>query len=138
MLSLQIYFIKVFFNVLYNFISSTIENELNLPHECNDYIMVKQTTAIAFFVLIVMNVMGQNFSVSGTVRDKKTLHPIYRAIVKLNSSTGTTAIVYSDTGGHYVFDSTAVKPNTTYTLNAEEKSNITWVITSILNSQPLE
>jgi len=56
------------------------------------------------------------FTLSGNVKDDKTLQPLQGAIVKLTGSNGTSVESKSDVKGNYSFNKAQIKPNTTYEL----------------------
>lgn len=56
------------------------------------------------------------FTLSGTIKDDKTLQVIQGAVVKLTGSNGTTIEAKSDAKGVYNFNKAQIKPNTTYEL----------------------
>lgn len=81
----------------------------------------KAPLLISLFILIGYIGFAQQFIVSGTVTDKKTLKPIVGAIVTLVGSDGSVAAVKTDTGGHYEFVSKQIKPNISYLLSADAR-----------------
>ncbi len=56
------------------------------------------------------------FTLSGVVKDDKTLQFIQGALVKLTGSNGTSVQAKTDAKGYYNFSKTQIKPNTTYEL----------------------
>jgi len=56
------------------------------------------------------------FTLSGVVKDDKTLQFIQGAVVKLTGSNGTSVEARTDAKGYYGFNKAQVKPNTTYEL----------------------
>jgi len=56
------------------------------------------------------------FSLSGVVKDDKTLQFIQGAVVKLTGSNGTSVESRTDAKGRYTFNKMQIKPNTTYEL----------------------
>jgi OOP family OmpA-OmpF porin len=79
---------------------------------------------LALFLFTISIGFGQvHFSVSGNVTDKGS-KPIAHAYVNMIGSDGTYVRSNTDSVGHYSFDSTQVKSNTSYILNAEPNSDI--------------
>ncbi len=56
------------------------------------------------------------FTLSGVVKDDKTLQFLPGAVVKLTGSNGTSVEARSDVNGRYGFNKVQIKPNTTYEL----------------------
>ncbi len=56
------------------------------------------------------------FTLSGVVKDDKTLQFIQGAVVKLTGSNGTSVESRTDANGRYSFNKAQIKPNTTYEL----------------------
>ncbi len=56
------------------------------------------------------------FTLSGVVKDDKTLQFVPGAVVKLTGSNGTSVESRTDVKGHYSFNKAQIKPNTTYEL----------------------
>jgi peptidoglycan-associated lipoprotein len=56
------------------------------------------------------------FTLSGVVKDDKTLQFVPGAVVKLTGSNGTSVEARTDVKGHYSFNKAQIKPNTTYEL----------------------
>ncbi len=56
------------------------------------------------------------FTLTGVVKDDKTLQPIQGVLVKMTGSNGTSVQSRTDSKGTYTFNKAQVKPNTTYEL----------------------
>lgn len=54
------------------------------------------------------------FTLSGVVKDDKTLQFVQGAVVKMTGSNGTSVETKTDAKGYYSFSKTQIKPNTTY------------------------